>query len=170
MSTEEAWSTAVPAPATDDHRPPRGFDECTGIYSSLHHLGERHKIPGYPNLDTATFVLSQFPPPHQAESRIALIDSATNRQVTYAQLHRSVLSLASGLHHALGIQKNDVVFVLSPNSLLYPTICLAVLSVGAILTTANPLNTESEIAKQVIRDGVNLSLKYIFKMLHIQNY
>ncbi|MCI21179.1 4-coumarate-CoA ligase-like 5-like, partial [Trifolium medium] len=40
----------------------------------------------------------------------------------------------------------------------YSTICLAVLSVGAILTTANPLNTKSEIAKQVHDSGAKLAI------------
>ncbi|KAL4621595.1 hypothetical protein ACB092_06G240200 [Castanea dentata] len=103
-------------------------------------------------------VLSQFPHPHQAESQIALIDSSTNQQVTYAQLQRSIRSLASGLYHGLGVRKGDVVFVLSTNSLLYPTICLAVFSIGAILTTANPLNTESEIVEQVRDSRAKLAI------------
>uniref|UniRef100_A0A803NWM5 4-coumarate--CoA ligase n=1 Tax=Cannabis sativa TaxID=3483 RepID=A0A803NWM5_CANSA len=137
---------------------PSSFDKSTGIYHSVHQLGKHHKIPTTPNLDTATFVLSQFPPHHQAELRVALIDSATNQRLTYAQLNRSVLSLASGLYHALGIRKGEVIFVLSPNSLLYPIICLAVLSIGAVLTTANPLNTDSEIAKQVSDSGAKLAI------------
>lgn len=103
-------------------------------------------------------MLSQFPHPHQAESQIALIDSSTNQQVTYAQLQRSIHSLASGLYHALGVRKVDVVFVLSPNSLLYPTMCLAVFSIGAILTTTNPLNTVSEIVKQVHDSRTKLAI------------
>lgn len=161
MSAEEAWtavSTTTTGEYSGDPRLLPSFDKRTGIYHSVHQLGEHHKIPTRPNLDTATFVLSQFPSPHQAESRVALIDSATNRRVTYAQLNRSVLSLASGLYLALGIRKGDVIFVLSPNSLHYPTICLAVLSIGAILTTANPLNTESEIAKQVSDSGAKLAV------------
>lgn len=51
-----------------------------------------------------------------------------------------------------------MVFVLSPNSLLYPTICLAVFSVGAVLTTANPVNTKAEIAKQVRDSGSKLAI------------
>lgn len=145
------------------HRPSRqprtGFDSQTGIYHSLLQLTEQHhKIPTRADLDTATFVLSQFPRADQAESRVALIDSATNRRVTYAQLQRSVHSLAAGLYYGLGVRKGDVVFVLSPNSLLYPTICLAVLSVGAVLTTANPLNTGREIAKQVRDSGAKLAI------------
>ncbi|XP_062087123.1 probable CoA ligase CCL5 [Humulus lupulus] len=162
MSADETWTAAAAAAAareySGDDLPRSSFDESTGIYHSVHQLGKHHRIPTTPNLDTATFVLSRFPPHHQAESRVALIDSATNQRVTYAELHRSVLSLASGLYHALGIRKGDVIFVLSPNSLLYPTICLAVLSIGAVLTTANPLNTESEIVKQVSDSGATLAI------------
>lgn len=164
MSAEESWTiTTTTGENNSDHHQPdlhksAGFDSSTGIYKSLHELGEHHRIPTRPDLDTATFVLSQFPSPHEAESRVALIDSATGHQLTYSQLHRSIRSLARGLYHALGVRKGDVVFLLSPNSLLYPTICLAVLSVGAILTTANPLNTASEIAKQVSDSGPKLAI------------
>ncbi|KAH7841147.1 hypothetical protein Vadar_026188 [Vaccinium darrowii] len=135
-----------------------GFDSLTGIYHSLVQFGEHQKIPTWDELDVATFVLSQFPQAKEAESRVALIDSATNRRVTYTQLRRSIDSLATGLYQVLGVCKGDVVFVVSPNSLLYPTICLAVLSIGAILTTANPLNTDSELAKQIHDSGVKLGI------------
>ncbi|GFS46106.1 OPC-8:0 CoA ligase1 [Actinidia rufa] len=161
MSIEEGWVATIKHDP-GSYRQPRaqrsGFDSKTGIYNSPHQLSEHQTIPTRPDLDTATFVLSQFPHPSEAESRVALIDSATNRRVTYAQLRRSIGSLAAGLYHALGVREGDVVFVLSPNSLLYPTICLAVFSIGAVLTTANPLNTESEIAKQVRDSGAKLGI------------
>nr|GMD33634.1 4-coumarate--CoA ligase-like 5 [Ipomoea batatas] len=135
-----------------------GFDSKTGIYHSLLQLDEHSKIPTSPDLDTATFVLSQFPNISMAESRVALVDSATKQSVTYAQIQRSIASLATGLHHGLGVRKGDVVFVLSPNSLLYPVICLAVLKVGAILSTSNPLNTPAEIGKQVSISGAKLAI------------
>nr|XP_043635008.1 probable CoA ligase CCL5 [Erigeron canadensis] len=135
-----------------------GFDSQTGIYHSLDQLGNEHKIPTRANLDTATFVLSQFPEPYQAELTVALIDSATGHKVTYAQLKQSIYSLATGLYYGLGVRKGDVIFVLSPNSILYPTICLAVFLVGGVLTTANPLNTASEIAKQVLDSGAKLAI------------
>ncbi|KAK4385562.1 4-coumarate--CoA ligase-like 7 [Sesamum angolense] len=135
-----------------------GYDAQTGIYHSLVHLSEQNKIPTQPNLDTATFVLSQFPPPEHAEKLVALIDSATNHRLTYAQLRRSISTLAAGLYHGLGLRKGDVVLILSPNSLLYSTICLAVLSIGGVITTANPLNTEMEIAKQVSDSGAKLAV------------
>lgn len=156
MSTELAFTiipTTTGKKPGNNSRPTfdesSGLNSITGTYHSLHHLGSHHKIPTRPDLDIATYVLSQFPSQDKAESLISLIDAATNHKITYANLRCSIQSLASGLYYALGVKKGDVVFLLSPNSLLYPTICLAVLSIGAILTTANPLNTESEIAKQV---------------------
>ncbi|KAH6801729.1 hypothetical protein C2S51_033175 [Perilla frutescens var. frutescens] len=135
-----------------------GFDSRTGIYHSLVNLDAKQKIPSQPNLDIATYVLSHFPPPEQAERRVALIDSATGHPVTYAQLHQSITRLAAGLHHGLGVRKGDVVFILSPNSLLYPIICLAVLYIGAVITTANPVNTEAEIVKQVSDSCAKLAI------------
>ncbi|KAK1421216.1 hypothetical protein QVD17_23392 [Tagetes erecta] len=135
-----------------------GFDSQTAIYHSLVQLEDGHKIPTRANLDTATFVLSQFPTLDQAEAKVAFIDTATGHRVTYTQLHRSIYSLATGLYYGLGVRKGDVVFVLSPNSILYPVICLAVFLVGGVLTTANPLNTKSEITKQVLDSGAKLAI------------
>ncbi|GMI86249.1 OPC-8:0 CoA ligase1 [Hibiscus trionum] len=146
--------------AEDDARPPisrSGFDSGTGIYSSVHQLSDHLKVPTDPDLDIASFVLSQFPHPHDAELKLALIDSTTKQQLTYAQLYRSIRSLAGGLYR-LGVRKGDVVFLLSPNSLLYPTICIAIFSIGAILSPANPINTPSEIAKQVVDSGAKLAI------------
>ncbi|XWS66242.1 hypothetical protein CRYUN_Cryun05aG0182900 [Craigia yunnanensis] len=159
MSVEESWT--VPVKAESGNSQPlinrSGFDSSTGIYSSLLQLSDHLKVPIDPDLGIASFVLSQFPDPHVAESKIALIDSATNQQLTYAQLHRSIRSLACGLYH-LGVRKGDVVFLLSPNSLLFPTICLAIFSVGAILSPANPINTPSEIAKQVLDSDAKFAI------------
>ncbi|EYU32443.1 hypothetical protein ABFS82_06G161700 [Erythranthe guttata] len=153
MTTSEEESSI---PNSFDNK--NGFNPQTGIYHSLVQLNEHQKIPSHPNLDIATYVLSHFPPPDKAEKQVAYIDSTTGRRLTYAQLHRSITSLASGLYHGLGLRKGDVVFILSPNSLLYPIICLAALHIGAIITTANPLNTEREIVKQVRDSRATLAI------------
>lgn len=155
MATEDAFSIQEHSP--NPHKR-GGYCPKTGIYHTPLHLGDGIVIPTSPNLDIATFILSHFPKPDLAVTQVALIDSVTDHEVTYAQLHRSVRSLAAGLQHGLGVGRGDVVLLLSPNSLLYPVICLAVLSVGAILTTANPMNTEGEIAKQVQDSGVKLAI------------
>lgn len=128
----------------------------TGIYRSPHR--PCHQLLANPALDTATFVLSQFPPPHLAEIKTALVDSTTGRHLSFSGLRRSALALAATLHHALGIQKGDVVLLLSPNSILYPAIVLGVLSAGAVVTTANPLNTAAEVAKQARDSGAKIAI------------
>lgn len=126
MPAEELWTGIITEKEADDAQSKSGFDPKTGIYHSLHQLGENLQIPTRHDLDPTSYVLSQFPHPDHAETKVALVDLATNQQVTYAQLHRSIHALASGLYNGLGVRKSDVVFLLSPNSILYPTICLAV--------------------------------------------
>ncbi|KAI4352664.1 hypothetical protein L6164_006892 [Bauhinia variegata] len=160
MSAEVAWPAIVEESGKSlqpfDKR--SGYDSKTGIYHSLVSLRPQLEIPTTPDLDTTSFVLSQFPCAHLAETITAFIDSSTNHHLSYGELRRSIFSLASGLYHGLGVRKGDVVFVLSPNSLSYPTICLAVLSIGAIFTTANPLNSPTEIAKQARDSGAKLAI------------
>lgn len=160
MSGEEIWSSVEEE--SSKSQPPfdnrSGYNSRTGIYHSLVKLSTNHEISTKHDLNTATLVLSQFPQADLAESRIAFIDSSTNHSVSYGEIRRSVYSLASALFHGLEVKKGDVVFVLSPNSTLYSIICLAVFSVGAILTTSNPLNTESEISKQVHDSGAKLAI------------
>ncbi|CAL0328703.1 unnamed protein product [Lupinus luteus] len=94
-------------------------------------------------LDVTTFISS-----HSHRGNIAFIDSATRRHFTFPQLWLAVDSVSSALS-SLGIRKGDVVLLLSPNSIYFPVVCLAVMSLGAIVTTTNPLNTANEIAKQI---------------------
>lgn len=158
MPAEELWTSIITEKEADDAQSKSGFNPKTGIYHSLHQLGENLQIPTRHDLDTSSYVLSQFPHPDHAETKVALVDLATNQQVTYAQLHRSIHALASGLYNGLGVRKGDVVFLLSPNSILYPTICLAVFSIGAILSPTNPANTISEILKQIRDSGAKLDI------------
>ncbi|CAJ1976625.1 unnamed protein product [Sphenostylis stenocarpa] len=149
-SNEEEYKKSQPP---YDNR--SGYNSREGLYHSLVKLGTKHEIPTSPDLNTANYVLSQFP---LAEGKIAFIDSGSDRSVSYGELRRSIYSLASALFHEHEVRKGDVVFVLSPNTTLYSTICLAVLSVGAVVTTANSINTESEISKQLRDSGAKLAI------------
>lgn len=100
-------------------------------------------LPANHSLDVTTFISSR---PHHGN--IAFIDAATGRQLTFAQFWRAVESVASSLSD-MGIRKGHVILVLSPNSIFFPIIYLSVLSLGAIVTTTNPLNTSREISKQI---------------------
>ncbi|MCI09949.1 4-coumarate-CoA ligase-like 5-like, partial [Trifolium medium] len=120
--------------------PRSGFCSSNSIFYS-----KRKPLPLPPNhsLDATTFISSR---PHHG--RIAFIDASTGRQLTYPQLWRAVDAVTSSLSN-MGIRKGDVILLLSPNSIYFPVVCLSVISLGAIITTTNPLNTTREIAKQI---------------------
>jgi OPC-8:0 CoA ligase-1 len=120
--------------------PRSGFCSSNSIFYS-----KRKPLPLPPNhsLDATTFISSR---PHHG--RIAFIDASTGRQFTYQQLWRAVDAVSSSLS-TMGISKGDVILLLSPNSIYFPVVCLSVISLGAIITTTNPLNTTREISKQI---------------------
>ncbi|KAG7654971.1 AMP-dependent synthetase/ligase [Arabidopsis suecica] len=115
-------------------------------------------LPPNPSLDVTTFISSQA---HRG--RIAFIDASTGQNLTFTELWRAVESVADCLSE-IGIRKGHVVLLLSPNSILFPVVCLSVMSLGAIITTTNPLNTSNEIAKQ-IKDS-NPVLAFTTSQLH----
>ncbi|KAF2589315.1 hypothetical protein F2Q70_00040262 [Brassica cretica] len=100
-------------------------------------------LPPNPSLDVTTFISSQA---HLG--RTAFIDASTGKNLTFAELWRAVESVGDCLSD-MGIRKGHVVLLLSPNSILFPVVCLSVMSLGAVITTTNPLNTAAEIAKQI---------------------
>jgi acyl-CoA synthetase (AMP-forming)/AMP-acid ligase II len=78
----------------------------------------------------------------------ALIDAPSGRVLTYAQLADGVRRAAAGLARR-GFRKGDVLAIYSPNLPEYAILFLAVASLGGINTTANPLYTADELAKQL---------------------
>ncbi|GLJ42763.1 hypothetical protein SUGI_0886760 [Cryptomeria japonica] len=121
--------------------PSSGYSIATGTYYS-----KRDPItlpPPHRHLDLTTYVFS-----HQHNTETAFIDAQSGAQLSYRTLRHNVRALATGLQR-LGIRKRDVVLVILPNTIDVPCIYLAIVSIGAIITTANPLNTEAEIRKQV---------------------
>lgn len=103
----------------------------------------------YPNVDIpdtplVPFVLgrvSEFP------DHPAIICGVTGKSYTYGQLADAVRHVAAGLH-AHGIKKGDVVGIVSPNLPDFPVVFYAVVSLGAICSTVNPIATAEEIGAQ----------------------
>eukprot|EP01018_Ginkgo_biloba_P010310 Gb_08075 [translate_table: standard] len=148
MSEWEALQAEMAEKESRDLQPqvdPRsGFCKANGIYYSKR---DPVILPSEDeDLDVPTYIFSAC---HRG--RIAFIDAPTETTLSYQDLHQKVKALAAGLH-ALGIRKGDVVLVVSPYSIMIPCIYLGILSIGAILTTCNPLNTEGEMSRQ-IRDS-----------------
>ncbi|XP_026663425.2 putative 4-coumarate--CoA ligase-like 8 [Phoenix dactylifera] len=120
------------------------FCPSTGIYSSPW----RSTPPPIPPLSLPEFLLSYSASSSSSSSKPAFIDAATGATLTYADLRALVAAAARSLA-ALGVRRGDVVLLVSPNSLHIPALVLAVLSLGAVLSTANFLYTRREIQSQV---------------------
>ncbi|XP_007017974.2 PREDICTED: 4-coumarate--CoA ligase-like 5 isoform X2 [Theobroma cacao] len=120
--------------------PRSGFCRSNSTFYS-----KRKPIPLAKNdsLDVTTFISSRA-----HHGKVAFIDAGTGRQLTFSELWLAVDSVATCLSD-MGIRKGHVVLLLSPNSIYFPVVCLSVMSLGAIITTTNPLNTAAEIGKQI---------------------
>ncbi|KAJ9695356.1 hypothetical protein PVL29_010705 [Vitis rotundifolia] len=102
-------------------------------------------IPNDPNISMLSFL---FRKTSSFSTRLALVDSDSGETLTFFQLKSTVSRLAHSFAQ-LGITKNDVVLIIAPNSVRFPVCFLAIVALGAIATTANPLYTISELSKQV---------------------
>ncbi|XP_031120272.1 4-coumarate--CoA ligase-like 7 [Ipomoea triloba] len=102
-------------------------------------------LPEHPKTSIVSFFFRHLPSLSQTT---ALIDSETGQTLTFSQLKTQVFKLSQALLN-LNISKSDVVLIFSPNSILFPVSFLAVVSIGAIVTTVNPLYTISELTNQV---------------------
>ena len=121
--------------------------------SSSSSLSPIHPRNGFCNANS-TFYSKRNPLPLPAKflpwrHHIYLLSSSPRHHRLHRRRHRSVDNVADCLHHDMGIRRGDVVLILSPNSISIPLVCLSVMSLGAVVTTANPLNTASEISRQV---------------------
>ncbi|KAJ7295283.1 hypothetical protein O6H91_Y200900 [Diphasiastrum complanatum] len=124
------------------------YDASDGVYRS--HRPQIQVPP--PHMDIASFLFHNTTQQQQQSpsfaNKIAVVDAITGQSLTFSELKRNANSLAAGLAQ-LGVSRGHVVLILSPNSIHFPVILLAVASIGAILTTVNPLYTSREIAKQI---------------------
>ncbi|KAL0694980.1 hypothetical protein Bca4012_062160 [Brassica carinata] len=117
-----------------------GLCDSTSIFYSKR---DPMSLPPNQYLDVTTFIASQ---PHRGKT--AFVDAVTGRRLGFSELWLGVERVASCLH-TLGVRKGDVVIILSPNSILFPIVSLSVMSLGAVITTANPISTPGEISNQI---------------------
>nr|XP_006817098.1 PREDICTED: 4-coumarate--CoA ligase 1-like [Saccoglossus kowalevskii] len=81
-------------------------------------------------------------------NRTAMVDSGTGRTYTFTQLQELVHQCATGLTID-GFQQGDVCAIQLPNSPEFFITLQAVLSIGGIVSTVNPLYTEDELLNQL---------------------
>ena len=87
--------------------------------------------------------------------RDALVEVATGRRWTYAQLDHDVNDLARGLV-AAGISKGDRVGIWAPNCAEWTLVQYATAKIGAILVNVNPAYRTHELAYALNQSGLRL--------------
>ncbi|CAL4999106.1 unnamed protein product [Urochloa decumbens] len=85
-----------------------------------------------------------------------LIDGATGETLTYGDVERLSRRVAAGLRDTLGVRAGGTVMLLLPNCAEFALAFLACSRLGAAATTANPLHTRPEIAKQAAASGATV--------------
>ncbi|KAI5078751.1 hypothetical protein GOP47_0006422 [Adiantum capillus-veneris] len=122
-----------------------GFCEATGIF---HSKRARISLPSTPQLSLPAFLQQQS---CGNSTSTAYIDFSDRSSISYAQLHGHIKAVAAGLTLLLGVQKGDVLLLLAPNSIHFVIFLQAALSIGAVITTSNPLSLPVEISRQAVQ-------------------
>src|SRR5947208_1591686 len=87
--------------------------------------------------------------------REAMVEVATGRRWTWAELDRDVDALARGLI-AAGVEKGDRVGIWAPNSARWTITQYAAAKAGAILVNVNPAYRTHEFSYAVNQSGMKL--------------
>jgi len=98
-----------------------------------------------PEQSLVTFVLADA---WERGDKPAIVDGLTGRTLSYRQLATEVRRVRSGLR-LRGVRHGDVLAMCCPNSPDFAVAYYAALSVGAVVTTINPMAVPSEVAAQL---------------------
>jgi acyl-CoA synthetase (AMP-forming)/AMP-acid ligase II len=105
--------------------------------------------PTIPDVTIPEYVLG---PASERGSKVALVEADSGRTLTYAELVTAVRRVGTGLANC-GVGATDVVALCAPNSIDFVVSWYAASSIGAIVTTINPLSTGEEIVRHLRRSG-----------------
>ena len=112
-------------------------------------IGSEADHPVIPSVTLPEFVLGGV---HQRGDKRALVDAMTGRSLSYRELAIAVGRVGAGLA-AQGVRAGDVVALCAPNSIEFVVAWYAASTIGAILTTLNPLLTGEEITHLLRQSG-----------------
>ncbi|KQK11060.1 4-coumarate--CoA ligase-like 5 [Brachypodium distachyon] len=131
--------------------PPAGIDPRSGFCAAtrtFHSLRSAAALPpeSLP-VTAAAYAFSLLSSP--LTDRPALVDAATGIAVSYPSFLAAVRSLAGGLWSSLGLRPGHVALVVAPSRLEVPVLHFALMSIGAVVSPANPASTAEEYAHQV---------------------
>ncbi|XVF49666.1 hypothetical protein PTKIN_Ptkin04bG0031300 [Pterospermum kingtungense] len=127
--------------------PNTGFCYQTGTYTCL-----RPPIPLPPitqPLSVVEYCLSLLHATSTSGATTFLVNATGNQTLTYFQFVSQVRSLSYCLQKCYSLSQNDVAFILSPPSLDILVLYFALMSLGIVVSPANPLGSNSKIAHQI---------------------
>ncbi|XP_006646572.2 4-coumarate--CoA ligase-like 6 [Oryza brachyantha] len=126
-----------------------GFCTATRTFHSLRPAGRLppEELPLTVAEYAFSLLSSSSGPP--VPGRPALVDAATGIAVSYRCFVAGVRSLAGGLWFSLGLRPGDVALVVTPSRLDVPVLHFALMSIGVVVSPANPASTADEYAHQV---------------------
>ncbi|KAJ0043603.1 hypothetical protein Pint_17464 [Pistacia integerrima] len=127
--------------------PKSGFNSLTKTFHSVR--PPVHLPPENAFLSAAEYAFSLRAKSPWPDDSVALINSITGQQISYSEFVRRTKSLAAYLQKVTQLFKHDVAFVLSPNSIQVPILYFSLLSLGVIISPANPVATEPEVYGQI---------------------
>ncbi|XP_028797188.1 4-coumarate--CoA ligase-like 9 [Neltuma alba] len=105
-----------------------------------------HLPPPHSPLSASQYALSLRLKSPWPDSVPALIDAASSHRVSFSEFIHFSQTLASNLQSVVGLSKGDTAFVLSPNLIKVPILYFALLSLGVVVSPANPISTRAEIS------------------------
>ncbi|KAF8705772.1 hypothetical protein HU200_030976 [Digitaria exilis] len=96
-------------------------------------------------------------PTQHLPSHPALIDSTTGETLPFPTFLSRVHALAAALRGELSVSPGDVIFILAPAGIHIPVLYYAAMSIGAVVSPANPALTAGEVAKLVSLSNPSMS-------------
>ncbi|XP_069133845.1 probable 4-coumarate--CoA ligase 1 [Argopecten irradians] len=114
-----------------------------------HIVASPYKTLEFPNVSFTEYVFSQL---DKHKSPMSMVDTNSGRKLSAMQLKDTAVRVASGLTK-LGYKKGDKILIFARNCLEYPAMFLACGATGIVLSTANPVYTPSELARQLKHSG-----------------
>ncbi|MEM9728392.1 MAG: AMP-binding protein [Myxococcota bacterium] len=112
----------------------------------------RHADVDVPSIPITEYVLRHA---EELASEPALVEGASGRTLTYAELSSAIKALAGGLT-ARGFGKGKVLAIMAPNLPEYAIVFHGTAYAGGVITTINPTYTAGEVKHQLKDAGASL--------------
>ncbi|WJX81231.1 hypothetical protein P8452_64142 [Trifolium repens] len=135
-NTRTCSSTTIMDPKT-------GFNSISRTFQTLR--PPLNLPPPHATISAATYTLSLHHKSPFSSSSTFLIDSTTSHQLSYSIFIQRSKTLAINLT-LRGLTKHHTALILSPNIFQVPILYFALLSIGVIVSPANPISSPSDIS------------------------